>query len=196
MTGKQRIAGLPRAEWSEASREVFGYWEGPDAKVNGSRSNVMMVMANHPELAMRALDMGRYVLTESTLSERQRELIVLRIAWRFDCEHQWVHHCISARRIGFTEDELAAMASDSFQAIADPLERAIVQASDELSRGGKIGDATWDALAERLDTHGLMDVIYSIGFFAMNAWAMGAMQLKSETDLSQSKSATQLLSDQ
>lgn len=196
MTGAQRIAPLPRSEWTEAARAVFGFWEGEEARRNGSRSSVMMALANHPDLAMPALKMGRYILTQSTLSERQKELIVLRIAWLFGCEHQWEQHCISAQRIGIARSELDALSTDDFRAIRNLHEKAIVTATDELSKTGRITEQTWRALAAELDDRGLMDLIYSVGFFAMNAWAMGALQLQSETDLSASLSAEELLGGQ
>ena len=43
---------LPREEWTDAARDVFAYWEGDAARENGSRSNTMMTMAQHPALAL------------------------------------------------------------------------------------------------------------------------------------------------
>jgi 4-carboxymuconolactone decarboxylase len=42
-----RIPHLPREDWNDAARDVFGYWEGAQARENGSRSNTMMTLANH-----------------------------------------------------------------------------------------------------------------------------------------------------
>jgi 4-carboxymuconolactone decarboxylase len=100
-----RIAPLARNEWTDAAREVFGFWEGPEGRANGSRSATMMTLANHPKLAMRVLKLGKYILIDSSLSLRQKELIVLRVSWRYRCDYEWAHHVHSARKLGMTDLE-------------------------------------------------------------------------------------------
>jgi hypothetical protein len=84
-----RIPPLPREEWTDAARDVFAYWEGPAAREHGSRSNTMMTLANHPQLALASLDFGRYLLVQSSLSPREKELVILRVAARYKSTYQW-----------------------------------------------------------------------------------------------------------
>ncbi len=67
---KPRILPLPREEWTDAAREVFAFWGDPDAWENGSKTNVVMVMANHPALAMAYNAFGKHLLIDSTLPVR------------------------------------------------------------------------------------------------------------------------------
>lgn len=192
-----RIPPLPREEWTDAARDVFGYWEGPTARENGSRSNTMLTLAQHPKLALASLDFGKYILVETKLTARERELIVLRIAWRYGSYHQWTHHLLSGRKIGMTEAEFAALAQPGPSPVWSKAEQALILAVDQLSASGQIDDDTWAILAAQHDTQGLMDVLYSVGLFTMNAWAFNAMGIELEPDVAAySKPADQLIREQ
>jgi 4-carboxymuconolactone decarboxylase len=175
-----RIPPLPRAEWTDAARDVFAYWEGPEARENGSRSNTMMTLANHPALALASLDFGKHLLVQSSLSSREKELVILRVAARYESAYQWAHHVHSARQIGFTDAEFEALKAGGAAVLWSPAEQALIDAVDQLCDAGRIDDATWAVLAQGMDRRRLMDFLYSVGFFAMNAWAFGAMGVQLE----------------
>ncbi len=189
-----RIPPLPRAQWTDAARDVFGYWEGPAARENGSRSNTMLTLAWHPRLAIASLDFGKYILIETKLTPRQRELIVLRIAWRYTSEHQWTHHVLSGRKIGMTEAEFEALRQPDPSPLWSPADQALISAVDQLCTNGQIDDATWAALAKDNERQTLMDILYAIGLFTMNAWAFNAMGIELEPDVaSYSRPADELV---
>lgn len=177
-----RIGPLARDEWDDAARAVFGYWEGPEAAANGSRSNTMMTLANHPALAIPQLDFGKYMLVHSSLTPREKEIIILRVAARYRSAYQWAHHVHSAHVIGMTDAEIAALETGGASALWNATEQAIVDATDQLCDAGRIDDATWATLAAAMDRRKLMDLLYSVGFFTMNAWAFGAMGVQLEPD--------------
>lgn len=179
-TATPRIPPLPREEWTDAARDVFAYWEGPEARENGSRSNTMMTLANHPELALASLDLGKYMLVRSSLTKRQKELLVLRVAARYDSAYQWAHHVHSGRQIGLTDAEFDALRVGGVQPVWSPEEQALVSAVDQLCDAGRIDDPTWRALTAGMDRKQVMDFLYSVGFFTMNAWAFGAMGVQLE----------------
>ena len=187
---------LPREQWTGAARDVFAYWEGPEAREKGSRSNTMMTMAQHPRLAIAVLDLGKYMLVGSTLSKRQKEMVVLRIAWRNAVEYEWAHHVHSARQIGMTDDEFAALRSTDPSPVWSREEQSLLDAIDQLCGTGRIQSQTWNILAETMDRQALMDLVYSIGFFTMNIWAVGAMGVPLEPDFAEfSKPADQMVAD-
>ena len=181
-TAVPRIAPLDRAEGDDAARDVFAYWEGPAARENGSRSNTMMTLANHPPLALASLDFGKYLLVNCALSPREMEIVILRVATRYHSAYQWAHHVHSARQVGMTDAEFAALEQGGASPLWSTHEQAMVHAVDQLCDAGRIDDATWGALAEGRDRRWLMDFLYSVGFFTMNAWAFGAMGVQLEPD--------------
>lgn len=180
-----RISPLTRDEWTSEAREAFAYWEGPTAYEKGSRSNTMMTLAQHPRLAIAAQHFGRYVLVDSDLTTRQRELIVLRVAWRYNSAHQWTHHVLSGRKIGIADAEFEALCTTGPSSRWSHEEEAMIDAVDQLCESGQIDDATWTALACTMNTRELMDLLYAIGMFTMNAWAFNAMGIELEHDVAE-----------
>ncbi|WP_397576570.1 carboxymuconolactone decarboxylase family protein [Sphingorhabdus sp.] len=153
----------------------------------------MMTLAQHPRLAIASNDFGKYILVEANLTPRQREIIVLRVAWRFHSDHQWTHHVLSARKIGMTEDELSDLAQSQPSNSWVDDERALILAVDQLITNGQIEDATWAILSSKHDHRNMMDILYAIGLFTMNAWAFNAMGIELEPDVAEySKPADEL----
>ena len=140
----------------------------------------MMTLANHPRLAMATLNYGKYLLVESSLSLRQRELLILRVAWRYHSHYQWAHHVVSARQIGFGDAEIEALKLGPAAPLWNGEDRALLSAIDQMCDMGTIDDPTWAELQRFLDQQQMMDMLFSVGFFTMNAWAFSAMGLQLE----------------
>src|SRR5262249_38751222 len=107
--GAARIAPVPRDAWTEEVLAVFEIVEGARGREQGSRSNVILPLANHPALASRFLAFSHYLQRQSTLPPRLRELVILRVAWRHRCEYERRHHLNLAGYFGITPDECAAV---------------------------------------------------------------------------------------
>jgi alkylhydroperoxidase family enzyme len=54
----------------------------------------------------------------------------------------------------------------------DPVEQALLRATDEIYRDDVVSDETWDALAAVLDTEQLLDVLIAIGGYRMFSMAI------------------------
>jgi 4-carboxymuconolactone decarboxylase len=179
-----RIPPLPREMWTEEARDVFAYWEGDEARANGSRSNTMMTLAQHPALAMASLDLGKYFMLHSSLSAQQIKLIILRVAHRYGSTYQWTHNSLGAKQVGITDAEVEAVKAGP----ADPLwsadDRALLAAVDAVNAGGRVDDI-WDDLARRFDTRFIMDLIHATGYFTMVAWGLIAMGVEVEPDFAE-----------
>lgn len=180
-----RIPPLPREEWTDAAREVFAYWEGDEARANGSRSNTMMVLAQHPALAMASLDFGKYFMTTSTLSGRAQKMIVVRIGWHTDSIYQVTHNRLGALQIGMGEAEVAALEQPLDAHDWSPRDRAMLHAVDQLSKGGGIDDAAWADLARHFDTRQILDLVQATGYFTTVAWTLVAAEVQVEPDFAE-----------
>ncbi len=181
MTGS-KIPPLAREEWTGEAREVFAYWEGEDARVNGSRSNTMMTLAQHPKLALASLDLGKYFMLESSLSARQIKLIILRISDRYGSTYQWTHNSHSAKQVGISEAEIAAVQTGPGNPIWSREDRALLAAVDSVNAGGRFSDADWAELETLFDRRFIMDLIHAAGYFTMVAWGLVAMGVEVEPD--------------
>lgn len=177
-----RIPPLHRSEWTDAAREVFGYWEGAEARENGSRSNTMMVLAQHPALAMASLDFGKYFMTASTIPGRLLKIIILRVAHTTGSTYQWTHNSLGAQQIGMSAAEVDALTQPVAAHDWSLPERAAIVAIDQLLAGGRIDDAAWAALSEHFDKRQLLDLIQAVGYFTTVAWTLIAAEVQVEPD--------------
>lgn len=173
---KQRIPPLPREEWTDEARDVFAFWGEPGARENGSKVPKEMVMAQHPKLAIAFHTFGKQILLESSIPERPRELLVLRTAVRLGGQYAWHFHVGYALQAGLTLEEIAAI-RDGLDAPAwqgKDNDIAALRAVDELLDTAQISDETWTALARFLDQRQLMEVVFTIGAYAMLSWSVNA----------------------
>jgi 4-carboxymuconolactone decarboxylase len=185
MTGDApRIGNVPRAEWTEATREVFAFFGEPGAYENGSSKNMSMVLANHPDLAKAYYTFGWHVLRTTTIAVRPRELIVLRTAWHQQCAYEWHYHVGYGLSAGLTLEEIAAIRVGPNDPVwqGKPEDRAVLAAVDALVETSRIPDALWAELAGFMDKRQLMDLLFTIGNYVMLGWAAGAMGVPIEAD--------------
>lgn len=178
----QRIFNLPREEWTDPAREVFSFWGEPNSWENGSRTNLMMVMANHPSLGKAYNTFGKHLLLESTIAIRPRELVVLRTSWHLKAEYEWHYHVGYALNAGMTLEEIAAIGEGPASPVwnGKDEDRAVLNAVDELWKNSRISDATWAELSRFFDKQQKMDLVFTIGQYVMLSWAIAAFGMPLE----------------
>jgi alkylhydroperoxidase family enzyme len=185
-----RIPPLPREDWTDQVRDIFAVAEGEGARERGPRSNVVLTLANHPDLAAHFLAFSTYLRKQSTLPARLRELVILRVAWRYACDYEWAHHVNLACHLGVTPGECEAVRDGPDTGDWAPLEQQALQATDQLCDQGRIDGATWEALAAEFDKQHLLDLIFTVGGYATLAWALNSVGVDADdTHLSKGPSA-------
>lgn len=130
--------------------------------------NIFRTLARLPEALAAFLAWGNYVLSpRNSLSPRQRELAILRVGFLCGAGYEWAQHRIIGLQAGLASAEIEAVkagpdASGPDVPSWDGLDRAILQACDELVQGHHTSDATWAALAP-LGDRGRMDLVFTVG---------------------------------
>ena len=170
-----RILPLPRAEWTDDAREVFAFWGEPNAWEEGSKTNVMMVLANHPALGMAYSGWSKHLLLSNTLSTRYLELIILRVAWRIKSAYEWHNHVGYGLNAGLTLDDIAAIRDYPQGGTWDEQDEIVLRSVDELIDSGTLSNATWETLGRHFDKRQEMDLVFSVGHYVMTGWALSAL---------------------
>jgi alkylhydroperoxidase family enzyme len=125
--------------------------------------NIFRTLAQTPDALGAFMAWGNYVLSErNSLSQRQRELAILRVGFRCGAGYEWAQHRIIGQAVGISTAEIEAIKFDQAVFEWSPLDRAILNACDELVRDHFITDATWAALVP-LGQRGQMDLVYTVG---------------------------------
>ena len=96
-------ARIPRVEkpWTDAQREILEPREN-----NGRVLGVWSTCAQAPELCSAWLVFTDYILQDSSLPTRDRELLILRIGFLNDGAYEWAAHTGLARRVGISDEEM------------------------------------------------------------------------------------------
>lgn len=177
---KPRILPLPRAEWTDDAREVFAFWGEPNAWEEGSKTNVMMVLANHPAMTQPYNIWSKHLLMGNTLGTRFLELIILRVAWRVKSAYEWHNHVGYGLNAGLTLDEIGAIRDFPQGGAWNEQDAAVLRSVDELIDDGNLSDATWETLDSYFDTKQKMDLVLSVGHYVMTSWALSAFGVQIE----------------
>ncbi len=192
MSSTRRVEPIPPREWSREMNEslLAAYRPSnprlpvpPRDPASPTGRNVIGVLAHHPELTTAYNQLIRHALYFTTLTVRQRELVILRVAHLRDSLYEWAQHVYQAGLAGITPEEVARVREGADAEGWVPLERALLSAVDELVSDARIAEETWAALAAELDTRQLMDVVFTVGTYDVFAMALRTFDVQLDDDL-------------
>src|ERR1700722_9523204 len=170
-----RISPLPESSFTDTDRQIVAkFGQG------GKAPNDLLTYLNHPVLASNLMPFERYIASESTLSPRHRELLILRTASLCRSDYVWAHHAPAARTAGITADELIRIDKGPDAPGWQPFDAALLRAADELHVSAFVSDATWTQLAAQYDTHQLMDAVFTVAEFTMVSDTLNSVRVQVE----------------
>jgi alkylhydroperoxidase family enzyme len=191
VTAAPRVPPIPPRQWPPKMKAALAALVPPDPRHPLPRRdpgrpqglNILGTLAHHPDLAQAFHAFNGHVLFATTLTPRQRELLVLRVAGRRGADYEWAQHVVQATDAGMTADEIVRVLDDPDTGGWSPLERALLHAADELVDEARIADATWEALAAELGHRQIMDVIFTVGAYDVLAMLIRSFGIPLDDDL-------------
>ncbi|CAO5192113.1 4-carboxymuconolactone decarboxylase [Frankia sp. AiPs1] len=166
--GAVRLPPLPEEQWDDRTREAVSHMLPRRLRNARGAGNGLSTLLRHPDLTQAFLAFNNHLLLRSTLPPRVRELAILRVAKRRECAYEWAQHVRLAAGLGLSEVQIEAAGRGE---AADPFDREVLRAVDELDGGTGLSDGTWERLSKELDEKQLMDLIFTVGGYAMLAVA-------------------------
>jgi 4-carboxymuconolactone decarboxylase len=188
---RARLAPLPRDAWGADVRDALtaAYSEKgaqrflADGDDPVPMPNVLATLMHHPTLAGPFLTYNNTLLRTPALEHRQRELLILRVAWRTNAPYEWVQHVRIATGLDVTPEEIAAIGAGPDAEIWKPLEAELLTAADQLIDHYRIDDATWASLATQLDERQLVELVFVVGTYTGLAMAFNSFGLQLDPEL-------------
>lgn len=176
-----RVPRLAKEEYTEESQDVQAFWGEPGARENGSATNIIQIMAQHPDLGKAYNVWGWHLLVTNTVPPKHRELIILRVGWLKKSEYEWHNHVGYSLNLGMSLEEIAAV-KDGWQGSWPWSEedRTVLKGIDELIETNDLSDETWAELTRFYDRRQMMDYLHTIGHYVMIAWSINAMRMPLE----------------
>jgi alkylhydroperoxidase family enzyme len=171
-----RIKPVEEKDWTAVERELLA----PIKAERGSVPNIYATIVRHPKLFTPRLTFGRYIQRESTLPARDREILILRIAWLSSVEYEWSAHTTIGLQNGLTKDDIQRISRGPQAKGWNAFDALLVRAADELYQNMFIGDETWSTLAKRYDTHQMIDLVMTVGGYHMLAMGLNSFGVQLE----------------
>jgi AhpD family alkylhydroperoxidase len=182
-----RLAPLTAEGWDGAARALLrGRLAVADRYLSGRPDvppmpGILGLLGHHPELAANWLAFSGVLLDDPTLDPRDRELLILRVAWRTQCRYEWAQHARMALDAGLTTEQVAAAAGPGDAACWDDDQRDLVRAADQMVAAHRIDDGTWQRLAARFDERALLEVLFVIGSYLCLALVLNSAGLEPDS---------------
>jgi alkylhydroperoxidase family enzyme len=145
---------------------------------DGRPNNVFATLSHHPELMDRWIQLGNHVLSGSTLSRRERELMILRVGVRCRSRYEFSQHALIAKRAGIADEEIESIRSNPDSIPWSVHEGALIRAVDELHDDSTISDETWALLAASFNDQQMLDVVFTIAAYHMISYALNSCRVE------------------
>ena len=165
-----RIPPLPEAQWTDAHRALVATY-GPEVRIG----NAFRTLLNVPALVEAVMPFLIYITSDTTLSARHRELLILRTAWLAQNAYVWADHAPVARTAGVTAADRRRIAEGPAAPGWDPFEAILLRLADELFRNSSVSDVTWSALEARYDLYHMVDAVMTVNEFTLLSMLFNSM---------------------
>jgi 4-carboxymuconolactone decarboxylase len=166
-----RLRALPDDEIAPRAKPIIESWN----------LNLHRTLAHSPDMLADWLPWAERVLRGNSLSERDREIVILRVAVQWRSDYEWGLHALLARRIGMTEADLKAVAAGP----ADPhwaaFEATLLEATDQVLDRQPIDDALWTILSRAYSGQQLVDLMMTIAEFSLVAMMLTTFRIPLES---------------
>jgi alkylhydroperoxidase family enzyme len=159
----------------------------PPAETANPGANVFRTFARDPPVDALRNAVGTHIRAATSLSPRQRQTVIMRIAVLARSEYEWAVHSRGGRQAGMSDADVARVIAGPTAPGGDPLETDLLQAADELYADNAIGDDTWAALAARLTERQLLDVLITAGGYLSAAYAINSAGVQLDANMTESR---------
>ncbi|MBO0685344.1 MAG: carboxymuconolactone decarboxylase family protein [Candidatus Dormibacteraeota bacterium] len=172
-----RVAPLEQSELSPEQDELL-------ATLGENRDlHIFRTLVRHPRLFRRWSPFGGHLLRRGRLAGRDRELVILRTAFRCGCAYEWAQHVAIAREAGLSEEEIRRVTEGPTAPGWAPEDATLLSAADELRDAYRIADETWDRLAGRFGEQELIELTMLAGHYALLAGTLNSLGVQPEGPL-------------
>ncbi len=151
------IAPIEPAAWPETLADI--------RRQVGTPLNVHRALASYPAWLRAWFPFRNHVVHGTSLSSRQYELAVLRVATLTDAAYEWEHHVVTAMEAGLDEEEIDRVRGGSDATGWSHEEAALLQAVDECIADRCIRESTLDALGDSCLPEQVLDIIATVTMY-------------------------------
>ena len=144
--------------------------------------NIFRVLANAPANLKPFVDWGLSLLFQTELDARDREIAILRVAHVTRSKYEWHQHATIARRVGVTEEQIAAVAVNGPVTSLGADGNLLCRVADEISRDVRLSDDALAAILQRYGKRQAVELILNVSHFNMVSRILESLRVEIETE--------------
>jgi alkylhydroperoxidase family enzyme len=182
-----RLGPLSTVEWTEQQRVLLrGHLARADRYLSGDPDSppippILGLLARHPHVGAAWLEFSGALIDGGSLSERDRELLVLRVGHRTRSGYLLSQHTAMGEAAGLAPEEIRALDGGRHGHGWGDRDRALIRATDELVDQHVLTDATWLDLSKSFDDQQLLELLFVVGSYVCLAMVLNSVGLETGT---------------
>lgn len=174
MTDAPRIA---KGRLSELGLANWLFCKLASRAMGVSDVHLFSTLARQRRLFRAWLHFSGRMMPFGTLSRKDTELAILRVAHLRRCQYELDHHTRMGRRVGLSEAMLTQVREDPTHPAFSPRQRALLAAVDALVQSKDIDDARWEALRAHYTESQVVELCLLVGQYEALATTITALRI-------------------
>lgn len=175
------MARIPYVQAENAPAEVKELYDSFTQQMSIPQvPNVVKALANSPKLARRVFPLAAYFMRESALDPRLRELAVLILMKRLNCNYGFVRHIEIAEQTGLSREQIDNIGSYQTSPLFTDDDKLIIRYAEELTLKAQVDDELFRQVKERIGQQHILDLTAATAFWNMMARNLNALQVDLE----------------
>lgn len=135
--------------------------------VGGERAaNLFTTVIHNPDLYETWIPFCLKLLLESAFTDIEKEVVILRTAWRTKADYEWGHHLRIGRKAGLSDAQMESLATEE-PVLNDEKLDLLVDATDQYLRDHTITTETSAQLAKHFDAQQRVELPMLVGHYSL-----------------------------
>jgi alkylhydroperoxidase family enzyme len=141
-------------------------------------------LVHSPNMLRAFQTVGYHIRFGSPMNQRLRELAILQVGWLARSAYEWSHHVKIGYDFGVTDDDIQGLIDDTAgrPSSLDPLAKTVIKAAREVTRDGKVSDATFAAMKAEIPNEELVDLIVTMSFYNAVVRILASLEIDVEPE--------------
>jgi uncharacterized peroxidase-related enzyme len=159
------MSRISRVDRSEVAPDIAGLYDKVFAQ-RGNVPNMFRVMAHRPEIFSTMQAHFAAVLNTGTVPTRLKELIIVRTSQLNQTPYCLASHTALARKLGWTDEQLANLAGWAQRDDFTPAEKAAIRLAETVTRDAhSLSDEQFAELRTHYSEGEIVELLCAIGLF-------------------------------
>jgi 4-carboxymuconolactone decarboxylase len=148
----------------------------------GGASNVFRTIAHHPSLLRRYLQFAGKLIEGGSIPPRDREIVILRVAFLLGSEYEWHQHVRMGKSAGLADEEVNGIRSPPLSGGSAAWDSRLIHWVDEFVARSALSDRDWEDLHARYNDAQIVELFLLMGHYVMLADFLAVIGVEVEAD--------------